>query len=76
MRRLGSVLLALVLLSVSTACGGTPAAETVTYNTVVSGFTDLTGSGAAITTSGQKYLTVAEVDSSDRARAVGVVKLS
>ena len=30
MRRLGSVLLALVLLSVSTACGGTPAAETVT----------------------------------------------
>ena len=30
MRRLGSVLLALVLLSVSTACSGTPAAETVT----------------------------------------------
>ena len=30
MRRLGSVLLALVLLFVSTACGGTPAAETVT----------------------------------------------
>lgn len=52
------------------------AAETVTYNTAVSGFTDLTGSGAAITTSGQKYLTVAEVDSSDKARAVGVVKLS
>lgn len=52
------------------------AAEAVTYNTAVSGFTDLTGSGAAITTSGQKYLTVAEVDSSDKARAVGVVKLS
>ena len=42
----------------------------------VSADTDLTGSGTAITTSGQKYLTVAEVDASDRARAVGVVKLS
>ena len=52
------------------------AAEAVTYDGTVSDFTALPASGTEIATSGKKFLTVVELNSESKARAVGVVKLS
>ena len=52
------------------------AAETVTYDGTVSDFTALPASGTEIATSGKKFLTVVELNSESKARAVGVVKLA
>ena len=52
------------------------AAESITYDGTVSGFSPLSASGSVITTAGQKLLTVVECTEAGKVRAVGTVKLA